>query len=51
MLLLTGLKLNEMKHDQLPAPVCQDISVRDDELAVAGWNDKNFKIFKLTTTE
>ena len=48
MLLLTGLKLNEMKHDQLTAPFCVDISVRDDELAVAGWVDNNFKLFKLT---
>jgi hypothetical protein len=46
MLLLTGLKLK--KHDQLTVPICQDISVRDGELAVAGWTDKNLKLFELT---
>lgn len=43
----TGIKLAEMKHDQLP-DYYTDMSVRDGEMAVSGWDDKNFKLFKLT---
>ena len=42
-MIVTGRKLQEIKHDQLPE-YCNDISVRDDELAAAGWSDKNYVI-------
>ena len=41
-----GIKLKELKHDMLP-DYYEDISVRGDELAVAGWADSKLLLFKL----
>ena len=37
----------ELRHDNLPDLYC-DISVRDDELAVAGWDNKKLLLFSIT---
>ena len=40
-----GKKLEELGQDNLPDHY-EDISVRDDELAVAGWDDNNVLLFR-----
>ena len=47
LLYVLGGKLRELKHDNLPDDY-EDISVRDDELAVAGWDDKKLLLFSTT---
>ena len=42
----SGRKLRELRHDNLPDH-CGDISVRDDELAVAGFKDKKLLLFSM----
>ena len=46
LLYVLGGKLRELRHDNLP-DYYMDISVRDDELAVAGWNNKKLLLFSL----
>ena len=46
LLTLSGRKLRELRHDNLPDH-CGDISVRDDELAVAGFKDKKLLLFSM----
>ena len=46
LLTLSGRKLRELRHDNLPDH-CGDISVRDDELALAGFNDKKLLLFSM----
>ena len=46
----SGRKLRELRHDNLPDDY-EDISVRDDELAVAGFNDNKLLLFRLKVWE
>ena len=39
--------MKEMKVAELPDDYC-DISIRGNELAVAGWNTKKLLLFKIT---
>ena len=41
-----GGKLRELRHDNLP-DAYEDISVSDDELSVAGWNDEKLLLFSM----
>ena len=41
-----GGKLRELRHDNLPDFYC-DISVRDDELAVAGLDNEKLLLFSM----
>ena len=42
----SGTKRKELRNENLP-DYYEDISVRDDELAVAGWNDKKLLVFSM----
>ena len=44
--IFSGRKLKESRHDKLPDHY-EDISVRDDEIAVAGWDDKKLLLFSM----
>ena len=41
-----GLKLAECTHDNLPR-FYESISIKNGELAVAGWTDKELLLFKI----
>ena len=47
LLYVSGRKLRELRNDNLPDHY-EDISVRDDELAVAGWDNEKFLLFSTT---
>ena len=47
---VTGKLLHMFTHDKLPSSY-EDISVRGNQLAVAGWNDNNILLFDLQLEE